>query len=348
MARYLRLCLLLLFGGCGLLCTFSCTTDDIQPAVLLQLDSLQNNRISENGGTCFITASLNGASKKDVTVSLGFSGKAVQGTNYTVSAASISIPAGSLSGSVKVTAINDNLIQGDDSIKIQVLSVSGGVSQSNAPYVLVISDDDLDTDHDGIPDASDQCPADSGSVQNYGCPDGYGLIINEVLYDPSNVGLDGDANGDGLYGQNQDEFIEFYNVSSKPIDVGGYGISMYIIATGLTNLSYTIPTGTTIQPGKALVVFGGGNPKGTFGGSQLLVVGGSGLSMNNTGERVLISDKNGGVLPKLTFDTDALSDNPNESYTRSPDVTGLFVQHHVASPTKALWSPGTKIDGTNF
>ena len=39
------------------------------------------------------------------------------------------------------------------------------------------------------------------------------LIINEVLYDPSNSGLLGDANGDGTYSQTQDEFIEFFNNS---------------------------------------------------------------------------------------------------------------------------------------
>jgi hypothetical protein len=37
------------------------------------------------------------------------------------------------------------------------------------------------------------------------------LIINEVLYDPSNSSLDGDANGDGVYDQDGDAFIEFFN-----------------------------------------------------------------------------------------------------------------------------------------
>ena len=41
--------------------------------------------------------------------------------------------------------------------------------------------------------------------------DGAPIIINEVLYDPSNNGLDGDANGDGNYSQDDDSFIELFN-----------------------------------------------------------------------------------------------------------------------------------------
>ena len=35
-----------------------------------------------------------------------------------------------------------------------------------------------------------------------------GFVLNEVLYDPSNIGLQGDANNDGVYVQDEDEFIE--------------------------------------------------------------------------------------------------------------------------------------------
>ncbi|MEQ8910261.1 MAG: lamin tail domain-containing protein [Vicingaceae bacterium] len=168
------------------------------------------------------------------------------------------------------------------------------------------------------------------------------LIINEVLYDPSNDSLDGDANGDGVYSQDDDSFIEFYNSGSSSIDLSGYEI-WDDTTSGGTN-QYTIPANTLLPAGEALVVFGGGTPTGTFGGSTVLNAS-TGLNFNNSGEVIGIKDANGNWV--LFFDSDALSGNPNESYTRAPDVTGFFVQHG-GTTAGTLFSPGTQIDGSSF
>jgi hypothetical protein len=63
---------------------------------------------------------------------------------------------------------------------------------------------------------------------------------------------------------------------------------------------------------------------------------------------------NGEVV--LTFDIEPFSDNPNESYTRYLDLNtesdadgNLFYQHaSLTESSGSLFSPGTKIDGTNF
>ena len=168
------------------------------------------------------------------------------------------------------------------------------------------------------------------------------LIINEVLYDPSNSGLDGDANGDGVYDQEGDAFIEFFNDGFSNLDVSGYEIWDDTI-TG--SLVYTIPSGTVIGPKGALVVFGGGTPVGDFGGALVLAdTGSTGLDLNNSREIIVIKDASGNTV--LTFDSDALSNNPNESYTRNPDIIGAFEQHNDNTPL--LFSPGTKIDGSSF
>ena len=168
------------------------------------------------------------------------------------------------------------------------------------------------------------------------------LIINEVLYDPSNVTLVGDANGDGVYSQTQDEFIEFFNTSTSNLNISGYEIWD---DTLVGSLVYKFPIGTIIPARSALVVFGGGIPFGLFGNAIVLAdTGTSGLSLNNTGEKITI--KNNAGVSILTFDSDALSNNPDESYTRSPDITGNFVQHSTLGTRK--FSPGTNINGAGF
>jgi len=172
------------------------------------------------------------------------------------------------------------------------------------------------------------------------------LVINEVCYDPSNTALQGDANGDSLYDQTQDEFIELVNAGSTPLDISGYQISDSVISSHICTTRHTIAANTILPPGGAIVIFGGGVPRGNFGGAIVRAdLGTAGLSFGNTGEWIRVADSSGRVI--LRFNTDALSDNPNESYTRSPDITGDFVQHSTL-PGGLKFSPGRRVDGTSF
>ena len=173
------------------------------------------------------------------------------------------------------------------------------------------------------------------------------LIINEVCYDPSNVALEGDANGDGTYVQLEDEFIEFVNVGSAPLNLGGYQILDSVIASGIATVRHTFASNVVIPAGGSLVIFGGGGaPVGSFGGAVILVdTGSAGLSMQTAGEIILVANAAGSRI--LSFNTDELSDNPNESYTRNPDITGAFFQH-ASLPGSLKFSPGTLNTGLPF
>ncbi len=171
------------------------------------------------------------------------------------------------------------------------------------------------------------------------------LIINEVLYDPANTVTDGDANGDGVRSASQDEFIELYNNSTVAINLSGYKI---FDGLGLRNNvpRHIFPNGTIIQPKKALVVFGGGTPTGTFGGANIQTATTSDLNLTNDGDTITVRDSSNNFI--LSLDIEPWSNNPDESYTRSPDVTGSFVQHSTIVGNTRKFSPGTDLNGLAF
>ena len=171
----------------------------------------------------------------------------------------------------------------------------------------------------------------------------YGFVLNEVLYDPP-ADNPGDANGDGNRHFDEDEFVEFVNSSATSLDISGY--KLYDAdRLSINTANHEFPTNTILNPGQAVVVFGGGTPTGNFGGSLVFAASGQVLNLNNSGDVLTVKNNNDSVL--FSFDVTALSNNPNESYTRFPDLYGNFTQHDSAS-TGILYSPGTKVDGTDF
>lgn len=175
------------------------------------------------------------------------------------------------------------------------------------------------------------------------------LIINEVLYDPSNdpPGIDGvypgDANGDGVYVHDEDEFVEFVNISGGTADVSGFSL-WDTEAWELNEPRHVVPTNTSLAPGQALVIFGGGTPYGSFGGAVVQVATGGALNLNNSNDLLRVADADGNVV--ATFELEPRSDDPDESYSRNPDITGLFEQHGDNTPYR--FSPGVRVDLTPF
>ena len=171
----------------------------------------------------------------------------------------------------------------------------------------------------------------------------YGFVLNEVLYDPPS-GSPGDANGDGIRDANEDEFVELVNSSATSLDISGY--KLYDAdRLSINTANHEFPANTILNPGQAVVVFGGGTPTGNFGGSLVFAASVQVLNLNNSGDVLTIKNSNDSTI--FIFDVTPLSNNPNESYTRSPDLNGDFVQHAGVNPG-VLFSPGTKSDGTNF
>ena len=119
--------------------TATITDDDEPPTVML---SLSSSSLAEAAGTTTITASLSAVSGQAVTVQLAFIGTATQTTDYTVSATAITIPAGSTSGTLTLTAVQDTLDETNETIIVEIDSVTNGIESSMQQVTAMITDDD--------------------------------------------------------------------------------------------------------------------------------------------------------------------------------------------------------------
>jgi hypothetical protein len=177
----------------------------------------------------------------------------------------------------------------------------------------------------------------SVDIESPGC---IPLIINEVHYDPA-TDITGDANGDGVRDALQDEFIEFYNNSNATLDISGYTVS-----DGAA-LRHTFPASTIIPANKMLVVFGGGIPTGSFGGSTVQTASEGGLNLTNGGDVITIENPSGDVVLLYDSTVTGINHGLNQSVTRSPDFTGSFTLHTDANAS-LLFSPGELVDGSTL
>src|SRR6185503_18647101 len=184
------------------------------------------------------------------------------------------------------------------------------------------------------------------------------VFINEVLADPP-AGNSGDANHDGTRDGTQDEFVELVNGSTtnENIGIGGWTIRTRPLTGSTTETTrFTFASGTSLPAGTAIVVFGGGTANfnandNVFGCAQVVrATSSAGLSLTNAGVNVVVRDASGNLIAEFQYGGSSGLDGDNaQSLTRSPDITGTFVQHTAAGGANPrLYSPGLKIDGTPF
>ncbi|GEM_PF-522266 len=112
----------------------------VGPAVTL---SLSGSPMAEAGGVATVTATLSQASTNVVKVNLAFAGTATLTDDYTRSGTSISIPAGSLTGSITLTAVQDGVHETpDETIVVDISSVDNGTEIGTQQVTATIADDD--------------------------------------------------------------------------------------------------------------------------------------------------------------------------------------------------------------
>ncbi|WP_158520982.1 choice-of-anchor Q domain-containing protein [Fuerstiella marisgermanici] len=110
------------------------------PSVTLSVD---NANIPEAAGVATFAATLSDISGETVTVDLGLSGTATgSGTDYNASGLQIVIPAGSLTGFVTVTAVQDVIDDDAETVIVDITGVTNGTENGIQQQTTTIVDDD--------------------------------------------------------------------------------------------------------------------------------------------------------------------------------------------------------------
>jgi hypothetical protein len=102
--------------------------------------SITGSPLQEAGGVATITATLSAVSPTDTTVNLAFAGTATLTDDYTRSGTTIVIPAGQLSASITVTGVQDTADEADETIVVDIDSVTNGIEASPQQVTATIAD----------------------------------------------------------------------------------------------------------------------------------------------------------------------------------------------------------------
>ncbi|WP_030457181.1 lamin tail domain-containing protein [Herbidospora cretacea] len=152
------------------------------------------------------------------------------------------------------------------------------------------------------------------------------VMINEVLANEPGSSTAGEA-------------VELVNTGGSAISIAGW-----TVRDG-SAVRHTFAAGTSLQPGKAITVFGGGS---AIPGGIVAVAAGTGdLNLSNSGDQVILRDSTGATVQSVTYSSSQASSD-GVSINRSPDgsATGGWVKHNTISSLSS--SPGLRANGTAY
>jgi len=129
--------------GSNTVFTYTVNDNDDPPTVTL---SVNPATIAEASEESVITSTLSATSGKTITIDLLYSGTATgSGADYTASSAEIIIVAGGLTGTATVTSVQDLTNEANETIIIDINSVTNGSESGTQQETITINDDDCAT-----------------------------------------------------------------------------------------------------------------------------------------------------------------------------------------------------------
>jgi len=161
------------------------------------------------------------------------------------------------------------------------------------------------------------------------------VIFTEILQEPTSI----DANGDEILSEAQDEFVEFIlNKRKEVLDLSGWKIKI----NGITR--HIFPYGSGLIPDQGAVIFGGGTPKGDFGGVLLQTASTGSLDIPNTGFEISLVDDEDNQKASAYI----RSSLTNDAWHRKYYDGGPFIAHSSYDKDNPIThSPGKTIRGGN-
>lgn len=134
------------------------------------------------------------------------------------------------------------------------------------------------------------------------------VILNEVGANEPGSHVDG-------------EFVEIVNIGGTAVDMGGWTLS------DASGVRHTFASGTSLQAGKAIAVFGGASGVPTGLANAATASTGT-LGLGNSGDTVTLKNHFGTVIQTMTYSS-ALAGTDGVSINRNPDggAAGVWVKH---------------------
>jgi hypothetical protein len=120
------------------------TDDDSAPSVTLSASASTLDE-GESDSPATVTATLSDLSALEVTVNLQLLGSATLAADYTRSGTSIVIPAGSMSGFIEIDAVDDAVVEPDETVIVSITTVTNGTESGVQQETITILDDDAST-----------------------------------------------------------------------------------------------------------------------------------------------------------------------------------------------------------
>ncbi len=86
--------------------------------------SISSNSLAENGGSTVVRAVMDRTLSQNVLVNLAFAGTGTVGNDFSTFSPQITLPAGSLTGEISITATDDALPEGPETVIVEIASVT--------------------------------------------------------------------------------------------------------------------------------------------------------------------------------------------------------------------------------
>lgn len=197
-----------------------------------------NESSVDEGQSTLITVSINQESVQDVTITLSSSGSASEGTDFTLSSNTVTIPAGSTEGTVTLTALNDLYYepQGNETATINIETVINGVENGTQQALVEIVD-------------LDAMPTVSINATPSAINEGETSLVTATLSHPTTqaVTVDLDLAGTAIKATD-------YTLSSESITISGGTTSASISVNAIDDDIYETAVNDTVEVSVSSVV----------------------------------------------------------------------------------------------